>query len=201
MENYTHKLSKTWWNTYGKKSGLGTVVDIYDILENDDSVTHNDRIIINFKKDNTETFVLFNNYELIAESTNVDDLIDIPQNSTNMMTIAANKQLSKHNREFIKSMVATHDEEYKEKALVHRQMSKNSYQHRFDTATRKSNHYLRLLENINKGKVKKPLYAYTNYAKKVEHYHNFAKNINKAIAYESQLIKLVDNTTSSTSQK
>ena len=200
MKQYVRKLSPEWWTEYGKKSGFGNFKQIYDMIENDGTTARNDRVIVCFEKNNKDTYALFNNFALIKESENFDTLLSLPRNATNTVEIATNKFSSKHDKEFAKYMVQTHDEKYKDQALTYRSSMKSSYQQRFDTITRKSNHYLKLIEKLNRVSYEQA-YTFHNYSRRIEEYNAQAKSLNTVIKYESQVINMLENTSSAISEK
>lgn len=204
MKQYVQKLTKRWWKEYAKKTGVGTFNESYDIIEKEDenaTTTFKDRVIVSFTKNGVETYMLFNDYALVKVSNNIEELYNIPRNTINMTSIATDRQLSKFDKEFARSMVETHDDEYKEKSLLHRSAIRFAYKSRLETITRKSNHYSRMIDGINSGKLKKPEIAFTNLSQKVEEYNKKAKEINKVLKYQSQVEKVIENTQSTSSQK
>ena len=201
MEQYSQKLTKKWWKEYGKKSGLGNFSDVYEMVENEGDFSYTDRVIVSFGKGEEKIYALFNDYALVTVTDDIEDIYKLPHESYNATEVATNKHLVKFDKEYVKLMTSTHDEKYKEKSLQFRSTIRSSYQHRFETITKKTTHYLRLLDSINNGKVRKPEYTFTNYAKKIEYYNDKSKEINKVIRYQNQVEKIIENTASTTYQK
>jgi len=116
MINYTKQLKTYNWNEYGKKTGLGKVVNTFYFTDSEDKFDPSGRVLVLFDNNINETYVLFDNFGLLAESKNSDELVKLAEDP-NATLIVNSKNVRRHANDYVKYMVQTHDDNYKQESL------------------------------------------------------------------------------------
>lgn len=193
MINYTKQLKTYNWNEYGKKTGLGRVVNTFYFTDSEDKFDPSGRVLVLFDNNINETYVLFDNFGLLAESKNSDELVKLAEDP-NATLIVSNKNVKRHANDYVKYMVQTHDDNYKQESLSYHNKLRSSYIKRMDTVSKKRESYFRVIEGFDKNPSKQSRYAYSDFKSKIDRYGSRLIDFNQVIKFQTSLIKLIEKT-------